>query len=183
VPPSAIVLDRTATTGTQGASGTVRIAEPAGRDVHVRITSSHPEIAKPQPYAQIGSFAVAGSFSIATVAPAVSTDVTISAVGAGVTLTTVLTVHPVGGPPTQNATLTLTATGRSGERITSSPAGLSVAVGSTGSATFAVGTPVTLTASNGRSAIWSGACSSAGARTRTCAFTPSGPASVTAAVQ
>jgi hypothetical protein len=180
VPPSAVVLDRSSTTGTQGASGTVRIAEAAGRDVHVRLTSSHPQIAAVPPYAQIGAFGVAGSFSIATQAPAVPTDVTISAVGAGVTLTTVLRVDPVASPSL--ATLTLTATGRSGERVTSSPAGLSVAVGQTGSASFPAGTAVTLTASNGRSAAWSGACSSGGTRTRSCTFTITGPASVAANV-
>jgi hypothetical protein len=285
-PPSAVTLDRTATTGTQGASGTVRIAEGQAHEVLVRLTSSHPQIAAVPAYAQIGSFGVAGAFTVTTQAPAVSTDVTISAVGAGVTRTTVLTVHPAAGPgpapapavsalslspttvtggsqsstgtvtlsapaptggvsvaltssqtgaatvPTAvtvpagassatfavtsksvtaptSATITaaadgvsrtavltvnpaaqgatvgvaLTATGRSGERVTSSPAGLSVAVGSTGSATFPSGTRITLTVSNGRDAVWSGACSSGGARARTCAFTPTGPASVTANVQ
>ena len=283
-PPSSIVLDRAETTGTQGATGTVRIAEAQPHEVLMRITSSHPDIATPQPSALIQYQGVAGSFSITTKAPAVSTVVTISATGAGVTRTATLTVHPAGGPsggttasalslsPTSvtggsqhstgtvtlsapaptggasvtlsssntaaatvpatvtvpagatsatfaatsktvtattsttitatyggvartaslavnpsaqptTATLTLTATGRSGERVTSSPAGLSVAVGSTGSASFATGTAITLSATNGRDVIWSGACSSGGSKARTCTFTLAGPGSVTANVQ
>jgi hypothetical protein len=96
-----------------------------------------------------------------------------------VTRTTTLTVNPA----SQAATLTVTATGRSGERITSSPAGINVSVGSTGSASFAAGTSITLSVTNGRDAVWSGACSSGGNKQRTCAFTLSGSASVTANVQ
>ena len=50
---------------------------------------------------------------------------TITAAYAGATRTTTLTVNP----PGQTATLTVTATGRSGERVTSSPAGINVTVG------------------------------------------------------
>src|SRR5262249_26865326 len=42
------------------------------------------------------------------------------------------------------ASLTLTATGRAGESISSSPAGLTVNVGATGSASFTTGTSITL---------------------------------------
>jgi hypothetical protein len=47
----------------------------------------------------------------------------------------------------------------------------------------ASGNAITLTLSNGRSAVWSGACSSGGNRTKTCQFTPTADASVTANVQ
>jgi len=77
----------------------------------------------------------------------------------------------------------VTATGRSGERVTSSPAGLSVNVGTTGSASFTTGTAVTLTVSNDRDAIWSGACSSGGNKTKSCTLTLNASASVTANVQ
>lgn len=97
-PPTSLVLDRTETNGTQGAGGVVRIATGQEHEVLMRITSSHPGIAKPQPYAQIGFLGTAGSFSINTEPPATSTEVTISATGAGVTISTTLTVHPVGGP-------------------------------------------------------------------------------------
>ena len=86
-------------------------------------------------------------------------------------------------PPGGLATLTVTAAGRSGERITSSPTGINVSVGSTASAPFSTGTSITLSASGGRDAIWSGACSSGGNKRRTCTFTITGTASVTANVQ
>ena len=86
-------------------------------------------------------------------------------------------------PPGGNVTLTVSATGRSGERVTSSPSGINVSVGSTGSAAFAGGTRITLSVSNGRDAIWSGACSSSGNKAKTCVFTLNTNASVAANVQ
>jgi len=86
-------------------------------------------------------------------------------------------------PPGQAVTLTVTATGRSGERVLSTPSGISVSVGTTGSATFNAGTSITLSVTNGRDAIWSGACSSGGDKRRTCTFTLNGTAAVTANVQ
>src|SRR5207237_1865526 len=57
-----------------------------------------------------------------------------------------------GGTPAPATTApTLTATGRAGETVSSTPAGLSVPVGSTGPATFPVGSSVTLRATNGPS--------------------------------
>jgi len=79
--------------------------------------------------------------------------------------------------------LTLSATGRSGESVSSSPTGLKVTVGTTGSASFATGTAVTMTVSNGRDAIWSGGCSSGGAKQKSCSLTLNAAASVTANVQ
>jgi hypothetical protein len=99
-----------------------------------------------------------------------------------VTRSTTLTVTPVSGGGS-SATLTVSATGRSGERVNSSPSGISVSVGSTGSASFAAGTAITLSVSNGRDAIWSGACSSGGNKTRTCTFTLNANVSVSANVQ
>jgi len=93
------------------------------------------------------------------------------------------TPQGVPNPPGQAATLTVSATGRGGERVTSNPAGINVAVGSTGSASFTTGTSITLSVTNGRDAIWSGACSPNGTRTRTCTFTLNGNATVTANVQ
>jgi hypothetical protein len=98
-PPTSVELDRTSTTGTAGATGTVRIAAGQPHEVLMRITSSHPDIATPQSPAQIGYLGVAASFSVATKPPAVSTDVTISATGAGQTVRTTLTVHPTTQPP------------------------------------------------------------------------------------
>jgi hypothetical protein len=80
-------------------------------------------------------------------------------------------------------TLSLTATGRAGQTILSTPAGLSVPVGTTGSASFAPGTRITLGVTNGRAAIWAGVCSSAGNKTPTCTFTLNATSSETANVQ
>ena len=85
--------------------------------------------------------------------------------------------------PQQTATLTVNASGRAGERIISSPAGIDVPTGSSGSAAFNVGTSVTLSVSNGRDAIWSGACSSGGNRAKTCTFTLNAASTVNANVQ
>jgi len=87
-----------------------------------------------------------------------------------------------GAAPT-TATLTLTATGRGGERVTSTPAGLNVPTGSTASATFAVGTILTLQATNQRDVIWSGVCSSGGQKAKTCMFTLNANATETGNVQ
>src|SRR5262249_36140446 len=108
-----------------------------------------------------------------------STSVTISGAFGGATRPATLSVNPA----SQSATVTVTATGRSGERVTSSPAGINVAVGSTGSATFATRTPSTVTLSTRRHAIWSGTCSSGGNKAKTCTFTVAGSASVSANVQ
>jgi hypothetical protein len=97
----------------------------------------------------------------------------------------VANVCGVGAPapvPT-TALLTLTATGRAGVSVLSSPAGLSVPVGTTGSASFPVGTSITLSATAGRSVIWSGACTSGGAKTPSCTFTLNAASSETANVQ
>jgi len=88
-----------------------------------------------------------------------------------------------GSGTTGGASLTLTATGRSGERITSSPAGVNVAVGATGTASFPTGTAITLRSTNNRDVIWSGACSSNGNKTKSCTFSILLHASVTANVQ
>ena len=87
-------------------------------------------------------------------------------------------------PPTgEVATLTVSASGRSGERVTSSPAGINVSVPGTQSASFTTGTSITLSATNGRDVVWSGACSSNGNKTKSCTFTFSAAGSVSANVQ
>jgi hypothetical protein len=90
---------------------------------------------------------------------------------------------PQGAATGPAATLTVTATGRSGERVTSTPAGINVSVGSTGSASFTTGTSITLRVTNSRDAVWSGACSSGGNKTKTCTFVLNGNATVNANVQ
>src|SRR5439155_20781893 len=80
-------------------------------------------------------------------------------------------VANVCGGTTSTAQLTVTASGRSGESVSSSPAGLKVNVGTSSSASFATGTVVTLSASNDRDASWSGGCSSRSSKTKSCGWT------------
>ena len=122
-----------------------------------------------------------GGIIITTLPVSVQTPVTISVSGGGVTRSATLTLNPAVAPTTKS--LAVTAGGRSGERVVSSPAGLSVATGSTGSAQFAPGTVVTLSVASGRDAIWSGACSSGGAKAKTCKLTLNANSSVAANVQ
>jgi len=127
----------------------------------------------------VAAGASTATFAATSSSVTASTVVTLTASYAGVTRTASLTVNP----PGQMATLTVTATGRSGEGVTSTPTGINVNVGSTGSAQFNIGTSITLRVTNSRDAIWSGACSSGGNKTKTCTFTLNGNAAVTANVQ
>ena len=167
-------------TGGTTSAGTVTLtaAAPSG-GVVVGLTSSHTATVMVPTSVTVPAGATTGKFTATTSAVGTSTTVTISASYAGVAKSAALTVNP----PGQAAALTVTATGRSGERVLSSPSGVSVGVGTTGTATFNVGTSITLSVSNGRDAIWSGACSSGGEKRRTCTFTLNGNAAVAANVQ
>lgn len=81
------------------------------------------------------------------------------------------------------ATLSVTATGRLGPVITSNPAGIYAHANMPGSATFILGTQITLKVDSSRTAIWSGACSSSGAKRSSCTFTFTGNSSVSANIQ
>jgi hypothetical protein len=118
-------------------------------------------------------------FTVTTSPVTASTPVTITASAGGISRTATLTLTPAA----QTASLTVTASGRSGVRVTSTPAGINVASGSSMSASFNTGTSITLTVSNGRSAVWSGACSSGGQSASTCKFTLNTNASVTANIK
>jgi hypothetical protein len=177
---SAVTVNPTSVVGGNSSTGTATLsaAAPSG-GVVVSLSSSNTAAATVPTSVTIAAGSTGKTFTVATSAVGTSTPVTITASAGGVTRTVDLTVNPAGQP----ATLTVTASGRSGERVTSSPAGIDVAVGSSASASFATGTSITLRVSSGRSAIWSGACSSGGSRRRTCTFTLTGTASVTANVQ
>jgi hypothetical protein len=172
------VLNPATVQGRDQSIGTVTISSPApAGGFPVSVTTSDGTIA-----AGPGTNSVtvpqgntSAGFAIGTNSVTTPTQVTFTASGGGVTKTAVLTVTPP-----QTATLTVTATGRSGERITSSPAGISVAVGSTGSASFNLGTTVTLTVSNGRNANWSGGCTGS---SNHCTLSLNANGSVTANVQ
>lgn len=183
VPPpaglQAVSLIPASVTGGASSTGTLTLssAAPAG-GATVSLTSSNTAAAVPAS-ATVAAGATSATFAATTFAVGASTPVTISASYNGLTRTAGLTVNRAA----QTATLSVTATGRSGERVTSSPAGINVTVGSTGSASFTSGTSITLSVASGRDAIWSGAGSSGGSKTKTCSFTMTGTASVTANVQ
>ena len=179
---TSLAVTPTSVVGGNNATGTVTMsgAAPSGGAV-VSLSSSNAAATVPAGVT-VAAGATSATFTATTSAVGASTPVTISATHAGVTRTASLTVTPAGSQ-TATATLTVTATGRTGERVTSSPAGINVAVGSTGSASFTAGASITLSVTNGRDAIWSGACSSSGNKTRNCTFTLKANASVTANVQ
>ncbi len=177
---SAVSVSPSSVTGGTGSTGTVTLTSgaPAG-GATVSLTSSNTAAATVPSSVLVAAGATTATFAATTSAVGSSTAVTITVAYAGVTRTTTLTVNP----PGQAATLTVTATGRSGERVTSTPAGINVNVGTTGFAPFNAGTSITLRVTDNRDAIWSGACSSGGNKTKTCTFTLNGNATVNANVQ
>jgi hypothetical protein len=176
---STLSVNPASVTGGTSSQGTVTLTSPApAGGFAVSLSSGNAAVTVPAGVS-VTQGATSATFAIATSAVTTSTPVTITASVGGVTRTATLTVTP----PPQTAALTVTATGRSGERVTSTPTGINVAVGSTGSASFAIGTAITLRATNERDVIWSGACSSGGNKTKTCTFTLTGNATVTANVQ
>jgi hypothetical protein len=177
---STVAVNPASVTGGTSSQGTVTLtsAAPAG-GFAVSLSSSNTAAAMVPASVSVAQGATSATFAITTSAVTASTPVTITASAGGVTRTATLTVNP----QPQTATLTVTATGRGGERVTSNPAGINVAVGSSGSASFPTGTTITLSATNSRDVIWSGACSSGGNKTKTCTFTLNANAAVTANVQ
>jgi len=174
--------------GGSSAQGAVILAAAATTATSVALSSSNSGVAAVPPSVTVPAGSQSAVFAISTSSVTASTPVTIAATLNAVTKTATLTVTsaappPPPPPPPQSATLTVNASGRSGERITSSPAGISVATGSSGSASFTVGTSVTLSVSGGRRAIWSGACSSGGNKTASCTFTVNGASTVSANVE
>jgi hypothetical protein len=181
-----LVVDSTVVGGSIAQGAVVLSISAPQTGAAVSLSSSNPAVASVPSSVTVLAGNMGASFSISTSAVGASTAVTITGTYNGTTRTATLTVTPPAAPPPpppQTATLTVTASGRSGERVTSSPAGINVATGSSGSASFATGTAITLSVTNGRDAIWSGACSSGGNKTRSCTFTLNGAASVGANVQ
>jgi hypothetical protein len=176
---STVVVNPASVTGGASSQGTVTLTSPAAAGGLAVSLSSGSAAATVPAGVSVAQGATSATFTIATSAVTTSIPVTITASAGGVTRTATLTVNP----QPQTATLTVTATGRSGERVTSNPAGINVTVGSSGSASFAAGTTITLSATNSRDVIWSGACSSGGNKTKTCTFTLNANAAVTANVQ
>jgi hypothetical protein len=122
---------------------------------------------------------LSADFTIHTGSVSATTAVTITATAGGPSKLATLTVSPA----VTTSSLTVSASGRNGETVSSSPAGIHAAVGGTSTAAFSTGTSITLSVSDGRDAIWSGACSSGGRKAKTCAFTLTANATVSANVQ
>ncbi len=179
---SSLGLFPNAVTGGDSTLAILAVTSPAPAGGFVATLSSNNPIATVPPSVTVPAGETNVSFSIPTAVVTTSTGMTISATAGGQTRLAPLTVNPA-APPVTTATLSVTATGRNGERVTSSPAGISAATGSSMQAPFPSGTSITLAVSNGRDAIWSGACSSGGSKRKTCTFTLNGTATVTANVQ
>src|SRR5262249_19442290 len=185
---SAVSLSPASVVGGTSSTGTVTLsaAAPAGGAL-VSLSSNSGAASVPAAASvTVPAGATAASFTITTTSVTAATAATISAVFGGVTRTSTLTVNPPAAPPPppgQTVTLTVRAKGRSGERVTSSPAGINVSVGSSRYGSFTTGTSFTLSVTNVRDAIWSGACSSGGNKAKSCTFTIGGDASVSVNVR
>src|SRR5262249_50374803 len=180
---SGVSLNPTSVVGGSSSTGTVTLSAAApGGGALVSLSDNSGAAAVPT-NVTVPAGATSATFTVTTTSVTTATTVTVSAVFGGVTRTASLTVNPPAPPPGQAVTLTVSATRRSGERVTSSPAGINVAVGSSGSGSFTTGTSITLSVTNDRDAIFSGACSSGGTKRKTCTFTIQGNASVSVNVQ
>ena len=179
--PASISLSPASVSGISSTFATVTMAAPSATDQIFQISSNNAAASLTANSVTIPAGSTTGGFFINTAAVSTQTLATISVSGGGVTRSATLTLNPVVAKT--NMSLAVTAGGRSGERVVSNPANLSVATGSTGSAQFAPGTAVTLSVASGRDAIWGGSCSSGGAKTRTCTLTLNANSSVTANVQ
>lgn len=188
VPPllSAVSVTPATVVGGNAAIGTVTLsaAAPAGGTT-IALSTPLPNVAVLAASVNVPAGATTATFSIATLPVGEIFSVNIFADLAGTGRQALLMVTPGTGPvpPPTQAALTVNATGRAGPSVASSPAGISVAVPGSQTASFAVGASILLSASNGRDAIWSGACSSAGTKAKTCSFVLLGNASVSAAIQ
>jgi hypothetical protein len=179
--PASLTLSPTSTTGTAGSFGTVTVAAAASTDQIFSVSSNNPAVTVPGTVL-IPAGSVHGGFNINTSQVSSQTLVTISVSGGGVTQSATLTLNPT-APAPSTVNLSVTAGGRQGESVSSTPAGIHATVGSTSTAPFAAGSKITLTVSSGRDAIWSGACSSNGAKAKTCTFTLNTNSTVLANVQ
>jgi hypothetical protein len=160
----------------------VGISNPAPAGGFTASLSSSDPAATVPPTITVPAGSNSGSVTVSTAVVTAQVNLKIVATAGGVTQFGILTINPV-PPPVTTAALTVTATGRSGQQITSNPAGINVTVGSSTQASFNVGTAITLSVVTGRTAIWSGACSSGNRDTQSCTFVLNGAASVTANVQ
>ena len=179
--PATISLSPSTVSGTTGSFATVTMAAPSSIDQTFQITNSNPNIVQVANSVVIPAGRTAGGVTITNSIVTTQTLVTISVSGGGVTRSATLTINPTAAPSTLS--LEVTAGGRSGETIVSSPAGLNTPTGTSTVAQFAPGSVITLSVASGRDAIWSGACSSNNAKAKTCKLTLTGNSVVAADVQ
>jgi hypothetical protein len=99
VPPDVWTIEQTSTTGGQGSTARVAIAELQTRDVTFNLTSSNPDVAWMQPTVTIPAGSPHAGVLIQTRNPTQPTTVTLSVSGAGVTKTGTLTVNPMPAAP------------------------------------------------------------------------------------
>ena len=105
VAPAEWTVDPLVTTGSQGASARVAMAQLAATDVTFTLTSSNPAVARMAPTVTIPAGSPHAGVLVLTTNPAVATTVTLSVSGAGVTMTTTLTVNPIPLAPLPAPTL------------------------------------------------------------------------------
>jgi hypothetical protein len=179
--PASLTLSPATITGAGGTTGVVTMAGAATTDQFFQVSSSNPTLAQVGNEVMISAGSTSAGIQITTALVNVQTVVTISVTGGGVTRTANLTLNPSATPTTRS--LSVTAGGRSGEHVVSNVGGLSVATGTTGSVQVAPGTVVTLSVTNGRSAIWNQACTSNNVATKSCTLTVNANSPVAANVQ
>jgi predicted secreted protein len=179
--PTSITLNPATVTGAGGTTGVVTMAGTATTDQFFTVFSSNPSLAQVGNEVMIPAGSTSAGIQITSALVKVQTVVAISVTGGGVTRSANLTLNPSATPTTKS--LQVIAGGRSGERVISSVGGLSVATGTNGTVQIAPGTVVTLSVTNGRSAIWNGACTSNNGATKICPLTVNADSPVTANVQ
>src|SRR5438128_1951705 len=121
---STLTVNPTSVVGGAGSTGTVTLTAAAGTGGAIlTLSSSNTTVAGVPPSVTVAPGATSANFGITTTGVTAATPVTVGGAFGGASATATLTVNPP-PPPAQTATLSVTATGRSGERITSSPAGI-----------------------------------------------------------
>jgi hypothetical protein len=97
----------TSTDGTRGATGGVSISVPADGSFSVTLASSNPAVASVPATAGFLDGQSGTTFPVSTTPVSAPTDVTLSATGGGVTMSTTLTVVPTPPPPFDLQALTV----------------------------------------------------------------------------
>jgi hypothetical protein len=111
VPPDVWTVEKLETTGSEGSTARVAIAELQTKDVTFSLTSSNPDVAFMSPIVTIPAGSPHAGVLIQTRSPAATTTVTLSVSGGGVTKTATLTVHPIPLAPLAAPTLAAPANG------------------------------------------------------------------------